>query len=212
MFGMLDYRAHKLFWLITLPFRLLWRLLWLAAIAAGVWIGLWTGYPVIAQIIIGYVAMEGIALIASLVLILLITWPLESIFFWLIDVVPSRGEDVEEAKEIVRRGPIVWLMKKLLNHIDDWTYQDSHDFVKQLNWRARALFNEREQFLKRVDVLYQFHEETGKQPGELPEAELNKLLKPYKMGWFETAIVNPYVWNSILSAIILACAILYLAR
>jgi hypothetical protein len=36
MFGMLDYRAYKLFWLLGLPFRIIWRLLWFAIIALAV--------------------------------------------------------------------------------------------------------------------------------------------------------------------------------
>jgi hypothetical protein len=33
MFGMLDYRAHKLYWLLTLPLRIIARLLFLLAVA-----------------------------------------------------------------------------------------------------------------------------------------------------------------------------------
>ena len=211
MFGMLDYRAYKLFWLIGLPLRLLWRIVWVACIAAGILIARYTEYPPLAQIVIGYLAMEGIALVASIIWLLLITWPIDKIFFWLIDVVPSRGENIDEAKEIVRRGPLIWLTKKLLNHIDDWSYDDTDEFVKQLNWRARLLFKEREKFEKRVAVLYQMYEDTGKQPGELPQTELDKLLKPHKAGWFETAIVSPYGWNSIVGAAIIIVAILYLS-
>jgi hypothetical protein len=64
MFGMLDYRAHKLFWLIGLPFRITWRLLWFVIVALAVLIGRWTEYPPLAQIVIAYVAMEGMSLIA----------------------------------------------------------------------------------------------------------------------------------------------------
>jgi hypothetical protein len=35
MFGMLDYRAHKLYWLLTLPLRIIARLVFLCAVAAA---------------------------------------------------------------------------------------------------------------------------------------------------------------------------------
>ena len=93
MFGMLDYRAYKLLWLISLPFRIVWRLIWFVVIAIEIAIGHWTEYPSLAQIVIAYVAMEVIGLIASIVWALLINWPLYKVFFWLVDVVPSKGEN-----------------------------------------------------------------------------------------------------------------------
>jgi hypothetical protein len=51
MFGMLDYRAHKLFWLLTLPFRLVSRAFYFIFVAIAVSIGIWTGYqPPLVQI------------------------------------------------------------------------------------------------------------------------------------------------------------------
>jgi len=117
MFGMLDYRAYKLYWLIGLPFRIVLRILFFIVIAIAIGIGHWTGYPILVQIVVAYIAMEIIAIVVGLVWTLLIVMPLEKIFFWLIDVVPSRGKDTEEAKDIVRSGPIIWLSKKLMNDI-----------------------------------------------------------------------------------------------
>jgi hypothetical protein len=209
MFGMLDYRAYKLFWLLGLPFRIIWRLLWFAIIALAVLVARWTEYPPLAQIVVAYLAMEGLSLIASILWLIVITWPVETAFFWLIDVVPSRGEDLEEAKEIVRKGPVVWLVKKMTNDIGNWTYEDTQQFIKAAtSWRARRWFDARNKVYKRVEVLKNTYDETGKQPGELPKDELDKLLKPYKPGWFEMAIT--YGWNSILGLAIIVCAILYL--
>jgi len=210
MFGMLDYRAYKLNWLIGLPFRIVMRLCLFAIMAIAIGIGYWTGYHPLIQIVIGYVSFEGIALIFGMVWMLLIMWPLEKIFFWFIDVVPSKGADMEEAQAIARHGPIIWLSKKLMNDIDNWTWDDTDQFVKCLNWRARLFSDEKRQFTKRVQVLWQAHSDTGKQPGELPQVELDKLLKPFKMNWLQTVIVNPYGWNSITGFIIIAIALLYL--
>jgi hypothetical protein len=139
----------------------------------------------------------------------LVSLPIDKIFFWTVDVVPSRGEDEEEAKEIARKGPVIWLTKKLMNHIDDWTHEDTDAFVSCMNWRARLLFNERDRFGKRVDVLRQLYDDTGKQPSSLPEAEVLKLLKPYKAGWFQIGVVNYF--NDIVAVSIIVVTILYLS-
>jgi hypothetical protein len=209
MFGMLDYRAYKLYWLIGLPLRIILFLSRYIIITVAIGIGYWTGFHPLFQIVVAYVAMEGISLIFSIVWMLLIMWPIQKVFFWLIDVVPSRGADMEEAHAIVEHGPIIWLSKKLMNDIENWTWDDTDQFVKCLNWRAR-LCGERQNFPKRVQVLWQVHSDTDKQPAELPQAELNKLLKPYQLNWFQSVIVNPYGWNSILGFVIIVCAILYL--
>jgi hypothetical protein len=192
---------------VTLPFRLAWRVLYFIIIAIAIWIGTWTGYTPLLQIVVAYVAFEGINLVCSLLWLGLVTWPVEKVFFWLVDVVPSRGADEEEAKEIVRKGRIIWLSKKLENHIDEWTYKDTDDFVSLMNWRARLFFDERKKFEKRVEVLRQVFYDTGKQPSQMEKVELDKLLKPYKPSWFQVAVVNP----SITAAAIIIVAILYIS-
>jgi hypothetical protein len=138
MFGMLDYRAHK-YWLLTFPIRVIARLIFLAYVAIAIPLGIATGLqPIILQMIIAYVIFEAIGIVCGILWWLLITWPIDKIFFWTIDVIPSKGEYVEEANEIVRKGRIIWLAKKMNNHIDEWTYEDSHAFVS-LYIRARGV-------------------------------------------------------------------------
>jgi hypothetical protein len=211
MFGMLDYRAHKLFSLLTFPFRLVTKGVYFILIAIAVWIGVWTGYQPLLQMIVAYVAFEGMGIVFSILWLVLITWPVDKIFFWMVDVVPARGENTEEAKEIVRKGRYIRLEKKMSNHIDEWTFEDTSDFVSLMNWRARLFFNAREMFEKRVAVLQSVHDDTGKQPSELGESEVTKLLKPYKAGWFQVAIVNQHFFNSIVAATIIIVAIWYLS-
>jgi len=141
----------------------------------------------------------------------LVTYPVDKAFFWMVDIVPSKGEDIEEAKEIVRKGPVIWLSKKLMCHIDDSTFEDTDAFAKLFNWRARLFFNQKEKFMKHVAVLQDVHDTSGKQPIELPSAELNELLKkPHKGGWFQTAIVSQHGWNAIVGFLFIACVLLYL--
>jgi len=137
MFGMLDYRAYKLFWLITLPFRIAARLAFFVIIGIAIFIGHRTGYHVLVQMVIAYVAFEAISWVFSYLWALLIATPIAKAFFWVIDVVPSRGENMEEAKLIANVGPMVWLNKKLMNDIGNWTFDDTQEFAKCLGWRAR---------------------------------------------------------------------------
>jgi hypothetical protein len=207
MFGMLDYRAYKLFWLVGLPLRLISRLCFFVIVAIAIMIGRWTEYVPLVQIIVAYAAMELIALIFALLWLALITLPVDKAFFWLIDVIPSRGEDVYEAKEIARKGPVIWLMKKLMNDVDNWTFEDTEAFVSIMNWRARLFFDERSRFLKRVKVLQEVHYDTGKEPSSLGEVEIRKLLKPYQMNWFQRVIANEQGFNSIVGALIIIVVI-----
>ena len=113
MFGMLDYRAHKLFWLVTFPFRLIARLAFFVIVVIAILIARWTEYSPLIQIVVAYVTMEAIAMVFVALWALLVSWPIQKIFFWLVDVMPSRGENDEEAKEVVCKGQIIWLSKKL---------------------------------------------------------------------------------------------------
>jgi len=212
MFGMLDYRAYKLFWLIGLPFRIAVRLVFFITIAIAIIIGNWTGYPPLARIVIAYVTFEALFLIVTFLWMFLIAMPLEKVLFWIIDVIPSRGANQEEAREVVRHGPVAWLGKKFMNDIENWSIEDTEEFAKQLNWRSRLLFKGREKVWKRADVLREAYWQTGKQPAELGNAEMNKLLKPYKDNWLETVIISPHGFNSILAASIIILTNMYIAQ
>ena len=56
---MLDYRAHKFYWLLSLPLQILGRLLWFVAIAVAIGVAQWTNYDAWLKIIIGYLVFEG---------------------------------------------------------------------------------------------------------------------------------------------------------
>jgi hypothetical protein len=47
--------------------------------------------------------------------------------------------------------------------------------------------------------------------GELGDKEITKLVKPYMPSWFQTAIVHPQFFNSIMAATIIIMAIMYLS-
>src|SRR5262249_1679649 len=61
-----------------------------------------------------------------------------------------RGENIEEAKLIGSVGPMVWLQKKLMNDIGNWTFDDTQEFAKCLGWRARLWFNAEERMKREL--------------------------------------------------------------
>ena len=52
MFGMLDYRAHKLFWLFSLPVRLIGWLMFFVAVGIGIAVAQWVEYSTLVRIVI----------------------------------------------------------------------------------------------------------------------------------------------------------------
>jgi hypothetical protein len=97
-----------------------------------------------------------------------------------------------------------------MNDIDNWTEQDTDDFVSLLNWRARLFFNAREKVEKRLAIFQQMYDDTGKQPSSCSHDDIQKMLQPYAPSWIEKAIVTPNFFNAIAGFIIITIAILYL--
>jgi len=89
MFGMLDYRAHKLYRLLSFPIVICGRIAFLIAVAIGIWIAVQYDYGFLVRFAIAYVSMEIIAGLLGL-LYALVIWIFSAIFFWIVDVVPWR--------------------------------------------------------------------------------------------------------------------------
>jgi hypothetical protein len=210
MFGMLDYRAYKLFRVLGFPLRVIVKLLSFACIGLAILIAQWTELGTLPKLLIGYASFEGSGLILGLLWFFLVSWPAEKIFFWVIDVIPARGENEEEARQIALHGRIIWLAKKLNNDIGNWTYKDTDGFVSALNWRAVLLFGAKEKFQKRVAILRRLYEDTGRQPGSFSEQELQKYIGHLNPGLFEQAIVNAHYFFSIIAGVIITMAVLHL--
>jgi len=202
VFGMLDYRAHKLFFLLMLPLWLFSKVSYYFCILAGILIAQNTSYDFWIKVIIAYASTELCAAI-----LLAVWWAInhlvQKIFFWFVDVIPARGADEEEAKEIVRRGRIVWLVKKFSSDIQDWTYEDTDAFVSVFNWRAKFLFKLKDRVKQRVRKYQEHWEQTGQQPGDLTANEMRTLVGHLEGGWLEKIIVNQYYFNSLISIVII---------
>jgi hypothetical protein len=211
MFGMLDYRAHKLLWLLCLPLRLLVRVSFFLNVGLAIFIAQWTEYQIPLKLLVGLVAFEGVGMLI-LGLWGIVFWAVNSAFFWLIDVVPADGADADEAREVVLKGKIIRLVKKLVDDIGNWSRDDTRAFVSIINWRAKYFFNAKERFETRVRRLKQRYEETGVQPREWPQSEVKELTADLELNWFENLIVNQSFFNSILGFSLMTIGVLYLSK
>src|SRR6266699_2092882 len=195
MFGMLDYRAYKLLWLICLPLRVL---IWIAAwtsIVIAIMLSASLDYSVPVRIVIAYAIWEGLTIVLQIIRAILF-WFIKKGFFWLVDVVPEKAESVAEAKEMVVGGPTTWLGKKFMTDIQNWTDDDTEQFASlMMNWRARFFFRSNERVRERISRFQELYETTGRQPGDLAEKEMQNGDLDYS--WFEKAIINPILFDAI---------------
>ena len=206
MFGMLDYRAYKLLWLICLLLRLaIWLASW-ASIVVAIMISASLDYSVPIRIAIAWAIWEGLGIVLFIIRQIL-NWFIKKGFFWLVDVMPAKAENVAEAKEMVVGGSLIWLNKKYLNDFGNWTEEDTQQFAALLNWRARLFFHSTERVRKRVLRFREIYHQTGKQPGDLSEPERYKVVADLEHSSFEKAIINPLVFWGVVRLIIIVIAI-----
>jgi hypothetical protein len=154
--------------------------------------------------------MEAIGLVLGLIWRFVAIWPVRKLFFWIVDVIPSRGENEDEAREIVQYGRMAWLLKKFNTSINEWTDKDTDDFVSALNWRARWFFHARERTERRVSIFQEHYEETGEQPGELRRDEIERLVAHLDYKWFETAVMHGKFFRAIIGFLVITIVLIYL--
>src|SRR5208337_837408 len=124
-----DYRAHRLRWLVSLPFRAILTLSFYGALIAAIEIALSTSYGTLVKIVIAYFVFELIAILLSLIFGFLIR-SVNFILFQFINVVPIIGANDEEAQFVVANGPrYFYLEKKLRNEIENWTPADTNELA-----------------------------------------------------------------------------------
>jgi len=208
VFGMLDYRAHKLFWLICFPFRFVAVVSSYAILLASIFIAHSTSYSVPVKILVAFASMLAINL-----LIFGVFWPIifsciRRLFFWFIDVVPAHGADDEEARTIVLRGPTSFrVTKKFDCEIENWTAEDTRALLKLLPWRVTMLFNPKERLELLVAELKRVHRETGKEPrdlgGKAKIAEIREKLPGGHIPWPEQIVTDELSCNLAISLVII---------
>jgi hypothetical protein len=134
----------------------------------------------------------------------------QEVLFLAGDIIPSKGENVAQAKEMVVGGPMTWMGKKFMNDIGNWTDDETEEFAALMNLRARWFFGTTERVRKRIWRFADHYEQTGQQPIEMTEKERNQLVADLDYSWFEKAIINPIAFGAIVKIVVITIAILSL--
>lgn len=196
MFGMLDYRAHKLYWLLTLPINIPLRLLAMIGVPfVDYAIGVHFGSERIWQIAITLAVIFPVELVWSL-FVLAISKIVNGIFNFLIDVEPTDGRTDEEAQLVVWNGEAAICSLALNNPPAEWTAEQIEcvskgDLIgrfykgRRLK-RMRAL---REAYLDRPDEcpseydVKQFLKEQGMEPDLAEQIISNKTYRMWAIAY-----------------------------
>jgi hypothetical protein len=204
----LDYRAHKLYWLLMLPVRIAISVIVLSTAAVvALYVGNTLTYPWFVKLVIAYIAVEIACSIVGLILLMITKIP-SHVFFWLIDVIPTKGRNEEKAHAIVLGGPLIWLTLKLEREIENWTDRDTAAFVAALPWRIR-LFNSRELVEERLAIMRDYYERTGQQLSVLGKEGVKKLVAHLEPPWLARMFINPYVFYAVVRfMIVFVCIVL----
>ena len=211
MFGMLDYRAYKLLWLICWPLRFVMFVATWGAVFVAVMISLSINVAPLFRIIIAYAIWEGVCIVL-LIIRGIIFWAIKKCFFWLVDIIPSKADTVAEAKDMVIAGPMAWMGKKFSHDIGNWTDDDTEEFAALMNLRARWFFGSNERVRQRVWRFAQHYDETGQQPIEMTEKERTELVADLDYSWIEKAFVNPIAFGAIVKLSVITIAILSMGK
>lgn len=157
---MLDYRAHKLYWLISLPVRVIFTIgAWTVLIFCSFYIAHDTSFIKPIKFIIAPVAV-----IVITTPMLLLSKAIHYSFFWMIDVIPAHGTNVEEARSIVLHGRLFELSRKLETAIEAWKDEDTRELISLLSWRRRYLFKKTtsKRVTRSIQELKNIYVKTGK--------------------------------------------------
>jgi hypothetical protein len=186
MFGMLDYRAHKLYRVLVYPVSLALLMFEIVCL------------PIIAYLIaINYASKLVLQFLLAFVLLFLLEIPWffvvkivmavpVGIFNFLIDPEPADGRTKEEAKMVVASGDkAIWLLKSR-RPASEWTDEDIDDFAKiSIFFRGtvrQRLYAVREYYIDNPDVAQS-------------EYATKRFLKEagLSISWLETVVTNPLV-------------------
>jgi hypothetical protein len=203
MFGMKDYRAHKLRKVLMWPLRIFSLFLIWSLLAGSIIFTLSLKGNVVMSIIIAY----AIFTVAG-ILLFLVLWPLgillDKIFFFIIDVVPAHGANQEEAMGIVKLGRIYELDRKVATQIERWTRADTRELVSLHNWRARWFFPTAKRWERIIAELKVLQRTGQKVPTNDVKEVIDDIIKRLHLepSWLEQAIVGMWFYSIIYVGII----------
>jgi hypothetical protein len=193
MFGMLDYRAHKLYKVLVYPVTFVIGLFNIICL------------PILSYIIAMQLSQDRVVqLIAAVIIFFLIGIPWffvikmlvavpVGIFNFLVDPVPAEGRTKEQAQVVVHAGQKGVTLLTFDRPAIEWT-DEAIESLSRITMTSRIFQRE---IRTRVYALRDYYLE---HPELAPNRYTSdKFLKEnqMKMGWAETAITNPF-WRSVI--------------
>lgn len=142
MFGMLDYRAHKLYLILFgIPnFLIMW--LWIIAVPIISYLIAFDYFDIWIYRVSGAIVVLLLAELIAGLLSYVIDWLFFSTFTLIVDIIPHDGRSKNEAKEVVKAGGKAVVLYETKKNPADWTDEQIEELVR-LDWAARLFYGER---------------------------------------------------------------------
>ena len=188
MFGMLDYRAHKLYLILMFiphTFIFLFGVFGLPLINYGIGVSL--AEERIFQIIISIVAIFIVEVIWILIVQEVFARALRFIFELFVDVIPDDGRTEEEAMYVVYGGRKAILAMEFGQHPKEWS-QEVMEHIPNADWVQKLFY--KDVVTERIGMMkvhFTTHPETP-----YSDFEVNTLLEDFnlKKGMIETYLCD----------------------
>lgn len=160
MFGMLDYRAHKLYVILFgIPlFLITWALI-IGRPALAYFVSYSYFESTIADVL-GAVALTVLLELVLIPVVLGLSKLVNFLFTLLVDVIPAHGRTDEEAKQVVWNGEKALLVLEMNKRPSEWTEQSIEQFAS-LDWIQAILFKQK--VLDRLTYIKKRYDELDRQ-------------------------------------------------
>lgn len=189
MFGMLDYRAHKLYLII---FGLPMFALQLIAMFGLPLLSYSLGMKVAEDRFWQILSSVGIAIVVEflwlIVVVVVVSKLITFLFQLIVDIIPADGRNREEALQVVWHGDKAIVAQQFEKQPNTWSEDLPERFIN-LDWVARWFFRERIE--KRIEKIRDYYEEN---PGERPSgSKYDEVINATgnQMRWDEKILTNP---------------------
>lgn len=191
MFGMLDYRAHKLYIILfSIPLLILLLFSMFGLPTINYMIGLKLFDARIFQIISSLVSAFILEIIWTAFIMGVVSKLFQFLFTLFVDVIPHDGRTKEEAQAVVWGGDNAILILEMNKHPSKWRENFGEEIAK-IDWVQGLFFKDRviQRFL-RIKENFEFYDEEEKTAYNYYKVENFLKENNLETSWFEKFICN----------------------
>lgn len=208
MFGMLDYRAHKLYWIVfIIPNIILAAFAIVGLPLINYSIGVGMADTRVFQILISLVSLFIVEIIWLMIIFGPISKLFQFVFSLFVDVIPHDGRTKEEAQLVVWNGEKAIRALAINQHPNTWT-DDLISSLPKDDWVQNWFF--KDDIIRRLDLIqseYSFRSEDS----PYNDYEVTKILEENDMvmGRFEKYVTTPSIRTSIYAYTVFLLLLIY---